>query len=138
MGGQRAKAHAGNRDGNGQLDRLLGEARAQHRRGVALLAIAFQRVTRCRAGQEYQIVKVRHLAFGTETTDLIQPGGGGMVNVVDDAAVKAPALFLLETPVLPGLLWILSLLVHAFSRGACQRYQRSAPPNRRGHCRAQH
>ena len=55
--GERAEAHAGDVDGNVELERPLG-ARADHRLGVALLAIALDDEARQRAGQEGQVVPV--------------------------------------------------------------------------------
>ena len=43
---KRAEAHAGNGDGNFQLDRLFGEPRADGDIGAAFLAIAFERIAR--------------------------------------------------------------------------------------------
>jgi hypothetical protein len=74
---QRAKRHAGNRDGDFQLDGLLSEAIAQHHVGGALLAIAFQRIARDGGAQKQQIIKVRHLALGARAADVIDAGRGG-------------------------------------------------------------
>jgi hypothetical protein len=59
--GQRAEAHAGDGDRNLQMDRLLGEARAEPDVGRAFLAVAFQRIARDRRAEEQQVVEVRQV-----------------------------------------------------------------------------
>ena len=58
--------------GIAELDRLLREARAEHRLGRALLAIAFQRIARQRRAEEHQVVEMRQAAFGAQAADLVQ------------------------------------------------------------------
>ena len=81
---QRAEAHAGDVDRDVELDRLLGEARAEHRLGLALLAIALDHEARERAGQEDQLVPVRDLLEHREAAHPVAPELGLHVDVVDD------------------------------------------------------
>ena len=59
---QRAEAHAGDRDRDLQLERLLREARPEHDVRVAALAVALERIARHARAEEQQVVEVRQLA----------------------------------------------------------------------------
>ena len=84
--GERAEAHAGDGDGNFQVDRLFGEARAQHDIGAATLAIALQRIARDRGAQEQQIIEMRQLALRAAAADIVNAGGGGALDFGDACA----------------------------------------------------
>ena len=56
---ERAEAHAGDVDRDVELDRLLREARAEHRLRLALLAVALDHEPGQRARHEHQLVPVR-------------------------------------------------------------------------------
>ena len=81
---QRAEAHAGDVDRDVELDRLLGEARAEHGLGHALLAVALDHEARERAGQEDQLVPVRDLLEHREAAHPVAAELGLHVDVVDD------------------------------------------------------
>ena len=85
---QRAKAHS--RDGNGdvEVDRVFGVARAQHHIGVAALAVAFQRIARHARAQKDQVVKMGHPALGPPAADIVDPGARGALDLIDDVAAK--------------------------------------------------
>ena len=71
---ERAEAHAGDGDRNLEFDRRLGEARAQHHVGAALLAVAFERIARDRGAEEQQVIEMRQLALGAGAADIIDAG----------------------------------------------------------------
>ena len=73
---KRAKGHACDRDRNVQLDRLLGKPGAQSHLGVALLAVAFEGIAGNRRTEEQQVVKMRDLALGAATADVIDARRG--------------------------------------------------------------
>ena len=81
---QRAEAHAGDVDRDVELDRLLREARAEHRLRLALLAVALDHEAGERAGQEDQLVPVRDLLEHREAAHPVAPELGLHVDVVDD------------------------------------------------------
>ena len=81
---ERAEAHAGDVDRDVELDRLLGEARAQHGLGHALLAVALDHEARERARQEDQLVPVRDLLEHREAAHPVAAELGLHVDVVDD------------------------------------------------------
>ena len=110
VSGKRTEAHAGDRDRNGELDRLARKSRPQHGPGHAFFAIAFQRVARQRCAEENQVVEMRHMAFRAKAADLIEPGRRGVMHVVDDLAVETRALFELQ-----AVLWFGSL-IHVVTR----------------------
>ena len=89
---QRAPAHPGDHDGNGQLERLARKPRSQHGPGRAFLAIAFERNARQRAGQKRQIVECgpATLAQRAVAADAVEPRFGLGLDVVDDARRKRP------------------------------------------------
>ena len=81
---QRAEAHPRDVDRDVELDRLLGEARAEHRLRDALLAIALDHEARERARQEDQLVPVRDLLEHREAAHPVATELGLHVDVVDD------------------------------------------------------
>ena len=83
VAGQRAEAHAGDGDGDLEMDRLLGEAGAEHHVGAAFLAIAFERIARDRGAEEQQVVEVRHPALGAGAADVIDAGLRGAMDLGD-------------------------------------------------------
>ena len=85
---QRAEAHAGDGDGNLEMDRLLGEARAEHHVGRAFLAIAFERIAADRGAEEQEIVEMRDLALGAEAANVVDAGRRGAVNLRDRMLVE--------------------------------------------------
>src|SRR5439155_23972631 len=89
---QRAEAHAGDCHWNGELERLLGEACAEHRARCALLAIALQWIARQRCTEESEIVEMRQVALRTQTTDLVQSRRGGAVDIVESRTIVGRAL----------------------------------------------
>ena len=103
VGRQRAEAHAGDGDRDVELDRLCGEARAEHGLRRALLAIALERIARQRCAEEQQVVEVRQLALGAEAADLVQARGRGALDVVDrvrsNDALSSISIFLLRVGV---------------------------------------
>ena len=70
------------------MDRLLGEARAEHHVGRAFLAIAFERIAADRGAEEQEIVEMRDLALGAEAANVIDAGRGGAVNLRDRMLVE--------------------------------------------------
>ena len=70
------------------MDRLLGEAGAEHHVGRAFLAIAFQRIAADRSAQEQQIVEVGNPALGAKTANVVDAGRGGAVNLRDRMLVE--------------------------------------------------
>ena len=84
IGAQRPEAHAGDGDGDLQMDRLLGEAGAEPDVGGAFLAIALEGIAGDRGAEEEQIVEGRQLALGAEAADLIEALIGGAVDLRQD------------------------------------------------------
>jgi hypothetical protein len=74
LGRQRAEAHAGNGDRDPELDRPLGEARADGDVGAAFLPIPLERIARDRCPEEQQIVEMRQLALGAAAANIINAG----------------------------------------------------------------
>ncbi len=66
---------------------FAGVARAEHGARGALLAVALERIARQRGAQEHQVVEVRDVALGAQAADLVQPGRGRALDVVDDVAI---------------------------------------------------
>ena len=91
--GERAPAHAGDHHRDVELDRLLREARAQHGLGGALLAIAFERNARQRAGQKGEVVEggPAALAQRAEAANAVEAGLGLGLDVFDDRRRKRSA-----------------------------------------------
>ncbi len=81
--GQRAEAHAGHIDRDVEHHRPLG-ARADHRLGLAFLAIALDDEARQRAGQEGEIVPMGDLLEQREAAHAVAAELGLHVDVVDD------------------------------------------------------
>ena len=92
LGRQRAEAHAGDGDRDLQLDRLLGEARAEHDVGAAFLAIAFERIARDRGAEEQQVVEMRQLALGAGAADVIDAGRRGAADLGQRVVVEGRGL----------------------------------------------
>ena len=74
VGRERAEAHAGDGDRRLQVDRLAGEARAQHHLGAAALAVALQRVAADRGAEEQQVVEMRQRALRPGAADVVDAG----------------------------------------------------------------
>ena len=89
---ERAEAHAGDGDRDLELDRLLGEARAEHDIGAAFLAIAFERIARDRGAEEQEIVEMRQLALGAGAADVIDAGGRGAADFRQRVVVEGRRL----------------------------------------------
>ena len=85
---QGAEAHAGDRDGDLEVDRLLREARAEHDVGRAPLAIALEGVARHRRSEEEQVVEVRQLALGAEAADVVDALARRTTDLMDRVAVE--------------------------------------------------
>src|SRR5215204_3919953 len=81
---QRAEAHSRDVDRDVELDRLLREARAEHRLRHTLFAIALDHEARKRAWQEDQLVPVRDLLEHREAAHPVATELGLHVDVVDD------------------------------------------------------
>jgi hypothetical protein len=71
--GQRAEAHARDRDRDVQMNRLARVPRTDHDVGRALLPVALERIARHRSAQEQQVVEVRDAALGAEPADVVHP-----------------------------------------------------------------
>jgi hypothetical protein len=82
------ETHAGNRDRDSQLDRILGKARADGDVGRAFFPIAFERIAAHRRAKKQQVVEVRELALGAAAADIIDAGGGGAANFGDRGIVE--------------------------------------------------
>ena len=89
--GQRAEAHAGDIDWDVERHRPLG-ARADHRLGIAFLAIALDDEARQRAGQEGEVVPMRDLLEQREAAHAIAAELGLHMDVVDDLGREDLAL----------------------------------------------
>ena len=94
---ERAEAHAGDVDRDVELDRLLREARAEHRLRLALLAVALDHEAGQRARHEHQLVPVRDRLEHREAAHPVAAELGLDVDVVhhlgrEDAAVPEDGL----------------------------------------------
>ncbi len=105
VGAKRAEAHAGDGDRDLELDRLLGEARAQRHIGGAFLAIAFQGIARDGGAEEDEIVEGGQLALGAVAADFIEALIGGAVDLRQDMGRKAVRRT--QAPGIDGHLWLL-------------------------------
>ena len=95
--GQRPEAHPGDVDGDVELERVLGEARAEHRLGLALLPVALDDEPGQRARQEHQLIPVRDGLEHRESAHPVAAELGLHVDVVhhlgrEDAAVPEDGL----------------------------------------------
>src|SRR5208282_1653485 len=88
IGAERAEAHAGDRDRDLQLDRLLGKTSAEGHVCRAVLAVAFERVTRDRGAEQHQVVEARQRAQGAEPADSVEALIGGTLDLGDDIGRK--------------------------------------------------
>ena len=86
LGGRRqgAEAHAGDRDGDVELNGLAGEPGAEHRLHVALLPVPLERVPGQRGGEEHQVVEGGHVPLGAPAADLVVAVGRGPLDLRDD------------------------------------------------------
>ena len=96
---QRTETHAGNRDRDLQLDRLLGKARAERDARVAALAIALEGIARHARSEEQQVIEVRQLALGTEATDVVDALAGCSSNLLDRVAIEDVRLAQTRLPI---------------------------------------
>ena len=85
---QRAETHPGDGDRDIEVDGLLGIAHTQHHIRVAALAIALERVARHAGTEKDQVVEMRHAALGAPAADIVDPGAGGALDLVDHIAVE--------------------------------------------------
>jgi hypothetical protein len=90
--GKRAEAHAGDCDRDPEVQRLLGEAIAEHDLGRAFLAIAFEGVAAHGGAKEQEIVEMRHPALGAKSPDVIDTGRGGAMDLGDRTLVEGRRL----------------------------------------------
>ena len=81
---ERAEGHARDVDRDVELERVLREACAEHRRRVALLAVALDDEARQRPGQEDELVPVRDRLEDREAAHPVAAELGLDVDVVDD------------------------------------------------------
>ena len=84
-----------------ELERLLGEARAEHDVGRAPLAVALERVAGDRRAEEEEIVEVRQAPLRAEPADVVDPLARGALDLGDDGAVEEVRLA--EIPGVRGL-----------------------------------
>ncbi len=77
MGRQGAEAHARDGDGDLEVDRLFGKARAQHDIGAATLPVAFQRISRHGGAEKQKVVEMRQPALRPAAPDVVDAGRGG-------------------------------------------------------------
>src|SRR5207248_2742609 len=95
---QRAEAHAGDRDRDLELDRLLREARPERDVRVAPLPVALERVARDARPEEEEIVEVRQPALGAEAADVVDALARGALDLVDDVSVEEVRVTLAGVP----------------------------------------
>ena len=88
---QRAERHARDVDRDVELERLLREARAEHGLRLALLAVALDHEAGERAGEEDELVPVRHRLEDREAAHPVAAELGLHVDVVDDLRREDPA-----------------------------------------------
>ena len=88
--GQGAETHAGDGDGNIQMDGLFGETGAKPDIGRAFLAVAFQRIAADRGAKEQQVIEMRQAAFRSATADVIDAGCGGAADFGVHVVGKGP------------------------------------------------
>ncbi len=89
---QRAEAHPRDVDRDVELDRLLGEPRAEDRLGLALLAVALDDEAGQRPREEHELVPVRDLLEHREAAHPVAAELGLHVDVVDDLRREDPAV----------------------------------------------
>ena len=87
-----AEAHAGDVDRDVELERLLGETCAEHRLRLALLAVALDHEAGERAGEEDELVPVRHRLEDREAAHPVAAELRLHVDVVDDLGREDPAV----------------------------------------------
>src|SRR6476619_7656928 len=85
---KRAEAHAGDRNRNLEMDRLLGEARAEYHVGRAFLPVAFERIATDRGTKKQKIVEMGDFALRPETPDVVDAGRSGAVDLGDRMLVE--------------------------------------------------
>ena len=112
-----AEAHPGDVDGNVELDRILGEARAEHRLRHAFLAVALDHEPGQRPGQEHELVPVRHALERREAAHAVAAQLGLHVDVVDDFRGEDRAAPQHRTPVGLALAVVVADGVVAVARG---------------------
>ena len=89
---QRAEAHAGDRDRDLQLERLLRVARAERDVRVATLAVALERIAGDARAEEEQVVEVRHVTLRAEAADVVDALARGPLDLGDHVAVEESRL----------------------------------------------
>src|SRR5262249_35458343 len=82
--GQRAEAHPGDEHGNVELERMAGEAPAEHRLGLGLLPVGLDEEAGQGAREEHQLVPVRDPLEHREAAHPVPAELGLDVDVVDD------------------------------------------------------
>ncbi len=128
--GQRAEAHAGHIDRDVEHHRPLG-ARADHRLGVAFLAIALDDEAGQRAGQEGEIVPMRNLLEQREAAHAVAAELRLHMDVVDDLRREDLALAEDEALRLSRRLRAVALAVLAFLLIVAQPPRLTAPVSSR-------
>ena len=92
IGRQRAEAHARDGDRDLEMERLLGETRAQHDVGAATLAVAFERIARHGGAEEQEVVEMRQPALRPAAADVVDAGGGGPADLGHRVVVEGRGL----------------------------------------------
>ena len=126
---QRAEGHARDVDRDVELERVLREARAEHRRRVALLAVALDDEARQRAGEEHELVPVRDRLEDREAAHAVAAELGLDVDVVDDLGREDAAAP--EDVLVPGAPLSVATRSPASSRRARASRSCRAPSRRR-------
>jgi hypothetical protein len=88
---ERAERHSGDVDRDVELERLLRETRPEHRLRLALLAVALDHEAGEGAGEEDELVPVRHRLEDREAAHPVAAELGLDVDVVDDLRGEDPA-----------------------------------------------
>src|SRR5262249_55665233 len=86
--GERAEAHAGDRDRDLQLERLAREPRAEDDIGAAALAVTLERVARDARAEQEQLVEVRDAALRSEAADVVNALARGALDLRDHVAIE--------------------------------------------------
>ena len=86
--GERAEAHARDRDRDLQLERLLREPRAEDDVGRAPLAVALERIAGDGRAEEEEVVEVREPPLRAEAADVVDALGRRALDLGDDRAVE--------------------------------------------------
>ena len=85
---ERAERHAGDRDRDLQVQRLLRVAGAEHDVGVAALAVALERIARHARAEHQQVVEVGEPALRAEAADVVDALARRALDLGDVVAVE--------------------------------------------------